>query len=40
MFDHILLNVPNRLESMQFYTPVLQVLGISVLYDQDEYTAY
>jgi hypothetical protein len=40
MFDHVLLNVSNRKESMKFYTPVLQVLGIKVLYDQDKYTAY
>jgi predicted lactoylglutathione lyase len=40
MFDHILLNVSNRKESMEFYTPVLQILGIKALYDQDEYTAY
>jgi catechol-2,3-dioxygenase len=40
MFDHVLLNVTNRLESMKFYTPVLEILGIKALYDQDEYTAY
>jgi catechol-2,3-dioxygenase len=40
MFDHVLLNVSSRKESMKFYTPVLQVLGIKALYDQDEYTAY
>jgi predicted lactoylglutathione lyase len=40
MFDHVLLNVSNRKESMKFYTPILQVLGIKALYDQDEYTAY
>ena len=40
MFDHVLLNVPNRKDSMKFYTPVLAVLGIRALYDQDEYTAY
>lgn len=40
MFDHVLLNVSNRIESMKFYTPVLQILGIKALYDQDEYTAY
>jgi catechol-2,3-dioxygenase len=40
MFDHILLNVSNRKESMKFYTPVLQILGIKALYDQDVYTAY
>jgi hypothetical protein len=40
MFDHVLLNVSNRKESMKFYTPVLQVLGIKALYDQDRYTAY
>jgi catechol-2,3-dioxygenase len=40
MFDHVLLNVSNRIESMKFYTPVLQVLGIKALYDQDDYTAY
>jgi hypothetical protein len=40
MFDHVLLNVSNRKESMKFYTPVLQVLGIKALYDQDKYTAY
>jgi catechol 2,3-dioxygenase-like lactoylglutathione lyase family enzyme len=38
MFDHVLLNVSNRGESMKFYTPALQVLGINVLYDQDKYT--
>ena len=27
MFDHVLLNVSNRKESMKFYTPVLQILG-------------
>jgi hypothetical protein len=31
MFDHVLLNVSNRKESMKFYTPVLQVFG-STLY--------
>jgi catechol 2,3-dioxygenase-like lactoylglutathione lyase family enzyme len=40
MFDHVLLNVSNRKESMKFYTPVLQILGIKALYDQDTYTAY
>jgi catechol-2,3-dioxygenase len=40
MFDHVLLNVSSRRESMKFYTPVLQVLGIKALYDQDKYTAY
>ena len=40
MFDHVLLNVSSRIESMKFYTPVLQILGIKALYDQDEYTAY
>lgn len=40
MFDHVMLNVSNRKESMKFYTPVLQVLGIKALYDKDEYTAY
>jgi len=40
MFDHVLLNVSNRNESMKFYTPALQVLGIKVLYDQDKYTGY
>jgi catechol-2,3-dioxygenase len=40
MFDHVLLNVPNRIQSMKLYTPVLQILGIKALYDQDEYTAY
>jgi catechol 2,3-dioxygenase-like lactoylglutathione lyase family enzyme len=40
MFHHVLLNVSNRKESMKFYTPVLQILGIKALYDQDEYTAY
>jgi len=24
---------------MKFYTPVLRVLGIKAMYDQDEYTA-
>jgi hypothetical protein len=28
MFDHVLLNVSNKKESMKFYTPALQVLGI------------
>jgi hypothetical protein len=37
MFDHVLLNVANRIESMRFYTPVLQVLGIKALYNQDGY---
>jgi catechol-2,3-dioxygenase len=40
MFDHVLLNVSNRIESMKFYTPVLQILGIKTLYDQDKYTGY
>jgi predicted lactoylglutathione lyase len=40
MFDHVLLNVSNRIESMRFYTPVLQTLGITVLYDRDKYSAY
>ena len=40
MFDHVLLKVSNRLESMKFYTPVLHVLGIRALYDEDPYTAY
>jgi catechol 2,3-dioxygenase-like lactoylglutathione lyase family enzyme len=40
MFDHVMLNVANKKEGMRFYTPVLQVLGIMVLYDQDEYSAY
>jgi catechol-2,3-dioxygenase len=40
MFDHVLLNVSNRKESMKFYTPVLRVLGIKTLYDQRDYTAY
>jgi catechol-2,3-dioxygenase len=40
MFDHVLLNVSNRIERMKFYTPVLQILGIKALYDQDKYTAY
>ena len=40
MFDHVLLNVANRIESMKFYTPVLQILGIKALYDQGKYTAY
>jgi predicted lactoylglutathione lyase len=40
MFDHVLLNVSNRKESMKFYSPVLQILGIKALYDQNEYTAY
>jgi len=40
MFDHSLLNVSNRIESMKFYTPVLQILGIQLLYDRDKYTAY
>jgi hypothetical protein len=40
MFDHVMLNVSNRKESMKFYTSALRALGIKVLYDQDEYTAY
>jgi catechol-2,3-dioxygenase len=40
MFDHVMLNVSSRTNSMKFYTPVLEVLGIKVLYDQDAYTAY
>jgi catechol-2,3-dioxygenase len=40
MFDHVLLNVSNRKESMKFYTPILEVLGIKALYDQHEYTGY
>jgi len=40
MFDHVLLNVSNRKESMKFYTPALQILGIKALYDQNAYTAY
>jgi catechol 2,3-dioxygenase-like lactoylglutathione lyase family enzyme len=40
MFDHVLLNVSNRIESMKFYTSVLQILGIKAIYDQDRYTAY
>jgi catechol-2,3-dioxygenase len=40
MFDHVLLNVSNRKESMKFYTPVLQLLGIKALYDQEKYTGY
>jgi uncharacterized glyoxalase superfamily protein PhnB len=40
MFDHVMLNVANKIEAMTFYTPVLQVLSIKVLYDQNEYAAY
>jgi catechol-2,3-dioxygenase len=40
MFDHIMLNVANKIESMKFYTPMLRVLGIKILYDQNEYAAY
>jgi catechol-2,3-dioxygenase len=40
MFDHIMLNVANKVESMKFYTPALRVLSIKILYDQNEYTAY
>ena len=40
MFDHVLLNVSNGIDSMKFYTPVLQVLGIKALYDQDKYAGY
>jgi catechol-2,3-dioxygenase len=40
MFDHVMLNVANKIEGMKFYTPVLQVLGIKVLYEQNEYAAY
>jgi catechol-2,3-dioxygenase len=40
MFDHVLLNVSNRKESMKFYTPILQILGVKALYDQDVYTGY
>jgi predicted lactoylglutathione lyase len=28
------------MESMKFYTPVLEILGIKALYDRDGYTAY
>jgi catechol-2,3-dioxygenase len=40
MFDHVLLNVSSRKESMKFYSPVLQTLGIKALYDQDDYAGY
>jgi catechol-2,3-dioxygenase len=40
MFDHVMLNVSDRAESMKLYTPALQVLGIKVLYDKDEYVSY
>jgi catechol 2,3-dioxygenase-like lactoylglutathione lyase family enzyme len=40
MFDHVLLNVSNKIESVKFYTPVLQVLGIKAQYDQDKYAGY
>jgi catechol-2,3-dioxygenase len=40
MFDHVMLNVGNKIDAMRFYTPVLQVLSIKILYDQNEYTAY
>jgi catechol-2,3-dioxygenase len=40
MFDHVMLNVSSRTNAMKFYTPVLQVLRIKVLYDQGVYTAY
>jgi catechol 2,3-dioxygenase-like lactoylglutathione lyase family enzyme len=40
MFDHVMLNVANRTKAMQFYTPVLAILKIKVLYDQGTYTAY
>ena len=40
MFDHAMLNVSDRTKAMKFYTPVFQVLGIEVLYDQGAYTAY
>ena len=40
MFDHVMLNVANKIDGMKFYTPVLQVLGIKILYDQNEYAAY
>jgi hypothetical protein len=37
MFDHVMINVSNKIESMKLYTPILQILGINVLYDQSEY---
>jgi catechol-2,3-dioxygenase len=40
MFDHVMINVSNKIESMKLYTPILQILGINVLYDQSEYAAY
>ena len=40
MFDHVMINVSKTSDSMKFYTPVLQILGIKVLYDQDQYAAY
>lgn len=40
MFDHVLLNVPERQTAMKFYTPVLGVIGFKPLYDQGEYTGY
>jgi catechol 2,3-dioxygenase-like lactoylglutathione lyase family enzyme len=40
MFDHVMLNVSDKTEAVKFYTPVLQVLGITALYDQGDYKAY
>jgi Glyoxalase/Bleomycin resistance protein/Dioxygenase superfamily len=40
MFDHVMINVSNKVEGMKFHTPVLQMLGIRILYDQNEYAAY
>jgi catechol 2,3-dioxygenase-like lactoylglutathione lyase family enzyme len=40
MFDHVMLNVSNKLENVRFYTPVLEMLGIKILYNQAEYAAY
>jgi catechol 2,3-dioxygenase-like lactoylglutathione lyase family enzyme len=40
MFDHVMLNVSDKPKAIQFYTPVLQTLGIKALYDQGVYSAY
>ena len=40
MFDHVMINVSSKSGGMKFYTPILQILGIKVLYDQDQYAAY
>ncbi len=40
MFDHVMLNVSDRQASTKFYTPILEVLGFKVLYEEDPYTGY